>query len=108
MFFKGYLVKGVTRFNINGKLHPRYIEFYEIIEKLNPIAYRLDLPVELKHMHNIFYISQLKKYVPNPNHVIVAKPIEVVENLMYQDMRSKYPYRFEVNSRFFQIGKFRV
>ena len=61
---------------MRGKLSPRYIGPYEIIEKLNPIAYRLDLPVELEHVHNVFHISLLRKYVPDPDHTIVSEPLE--------------------------------
>jgi len=80
-------VKRVTRFNLRGKLSPRYAGPYEIVEKLNPVAYRLDLPTEVKHVHNIFHISQLRKYVPDLNHTIIAEPIEVAKNLMYEERR---------------------
>ena len=59
LFFKVSLVKGVRRFNPRGKLSPRHIEPYEIIKKLNPVTYRLDLLTELEHVHNVFHISQL-------------------------------------------------
>jgi len=49
----------------------------EIIEKLNLVTYRLDLPVELKHVHNVFHISQLRKYIPDPTplHLNLLKPL---------------------------------
>jgi len=50
--------KGIRRFGVRGKLSPRYIEAYEIIEKLNPVAYRLDLPVDLEHIHNLHFIAR--------------------------------------------------
>jgi len=84
VFLKVSLVKGVRRFNLRGKLRPRYIGPYEIIEKLNPVAYRLDLPIEFKHVHNVFHISQLRKYVPDLNHTIKTEPVEIAENLMYE------------------------
>ena len=64
-----------------GKLSTRYIGPYEIIKKLNPIAYRLDLPVELEHMHNMFHISQLRKYTPDPT----SEHIEITVDLMYEE-----------------------
>jgi len=79
VFLKVSLAKGVRRFNLMGKLNPRYIGPYEYIEKLNPVAYRLDLPTELEHVHNVFYISQLWKYVPDPNHIIITEPVEVAK-----------------------------
>ena len=66
-------------------MSPRYIGPYEIIEKLNPIAYRLGLPIELEHMHNVFHISQLRKYIPDPDHTIVSEPIEITEDLVYEE-----------------------
>ena len=63
----------------------RYIGPYEIIEKLNPIAYRLDMRIELEHIHNMFHISQLTKDTPNPNHTTVSEPIEVTVNLVYEE-----------------------
>ena len=64
---------------------PRYIGPYEIIEKLNPVAYRLNLPTELEHAHNFFHISQLQKYVRNPNHITKPEPIEIAINLAYKE-----------------------
>ena len=66
-------------------MSPRYIGPYEIIENLNLIAYCLDLPVEFEHMHNVFHISQLKKYIPEPDHTIVSEPIEITEDLVYEE-----------------------
>ena len=53
--------KGVQRFGVRGKLAPCYIGPYPIVERCGPVAYRLDLPANLSAIHNIFYVSQLKK-----------------------------------------------
>ena len=74
----------MRRFNLRGKLHLRCIGPYESIDKLNIVAYRLHFPTKLEHVHNVFHISQLRKYVPNSNHVIITEPEEVIENLMYE------------------------
>ena len=66
-------------------MSPRYIGPYDIIEKLNPVAYRLDLPIELEHVQNVFHVSQLKKYIPNSDHTIVSEPIEITEDLVYEE-----------------------
>ena len=66
-------------------MSPRYIGPYEIIKKLNLVAYRLDLPVELEHVHNVFHISQLKKYIPDSDHTIVFEPIEITKDLVYEE-----------------------
>ena len=49
--------KGVLRFGKRGKLSPRYIGPYEVIERVGPVAYRLDLPIELSQIHDVFYVS---------------------------------------------------
>ena len=55
VFLKVSPVKGVMKFNFKGKLSPRYNRPCEIIEMLNPVAYRMDLLVELEHMQNIIH-----------------------------------------------------
>jgi len=48
------------------------------------VAYRLELPTELEHVHNVFHNPRLKKYVPDPNHIIITEPVELTENLLYE------------------------
>ena len=77
--------RGIKRFGVRGKLSPRYIGPYEIIEKLNPVEYRLDLQIERENMHNVFHISQLRKYILDPHHTIVFEPIEITKDLVYEE-----------------------
>ena len=70
---------------MRGKLSPRYIGLYKISEKLNLIAHHLDLPIELEHMHNVFHISPLRKYISDPDHTIVSEPIEITGDLIYEE-----------------------
>ena len=79
------MTKGIRRFGVRGKLTTRYIGPYEIIEKLNLVAYWLDLPVELENLYNVFHMSQPKKYIPDSNHAIITKPTEVTEDLVYEE-----------------------
>jgi len=85
VFVKASPTKGIKRFGIRGKFSPRYIRPYEIIEKLNPVAYPLDLSMEIEHVHNVFHISQLRKYTLDPNHAIVSEPIEITADLVYEE-----------------------
>ena len=85
VFLKVLPTKGIKRFRVRGKLSPRYIRPHEIIEKLNPVAYRLDLPVELEHVHNAFHISQLRKYTSDPNQGIVPEPIEIRVGFVFEE-----------------------
>nr|GFB60600.1 putative reverse transcriptase domain-containing protein [Tanacetum cinerariifolium] len=52
--------KGVVRFGRKGKLAPRYVGSFEIVEHVGPVAYRLRLPQELSYVHDVFYVSNLK------------------------------------------------
>ena len=58
------------RFRRKGKLSPRFIGPYEVIEKVGPVAYRLALPLELEKIHNVFHVSMLRRYISNPSHVV--------------------------------------
>ncbi|KAL5552340.1 hypothetical protein UlMin_002516 [Ulmus minor] len=78
-------MKGVMRFGKRGKLSPRYIRPFEILEKVGKVAYRLTLPPDLSSVHNVFHVSMLKKYVPDPTHVLEHEPIEVHEDLTYEE-----------------------
>ena len=62
--------KGVLRFGRRGKLRPRYIGPYEIIAIVGPVAFKLKLPPELSRIHDIFHVSMLRKYIPDPSHVL--------------------------------------
>ena len=55
---------GVLRFGRRGKMKPRYIGPYEIIARVGPVAYRLDLPPELSKVHNVFHVFMLCKSLP--------------------------------------------
>ncbi|KAL6200048.1 hypothetical protein ACLB2K_029830 [Fragaria x ananassa] len=68
-----------------GKLSPRYIGPYEIIERVGSLAYRLALPSELSKIHNVFYVSMLRKYIADPSHVLEEQPISLQKDLFYAE-----------------------
>ena len=78
-------MKGVSRFGKKGKLAPCYIGPFEILERVNPVAYRLVLPAELSQVHNVFHVSMLRKYIRDPLHVIDNFGIVVNEDLGYEE-----------------------
>ena len=77
--------KGVLRFGRHGKLRPRYIGPYEIIARVGAVAYRLDLPLELSKVHNVFHVSMLYKYIPDSSHLLRDQPVELKDNLTYKE-----------------------
>ncbi|KAL6129149.1 hypothetical protein ACLB2K_072502 [Fragaria x ananassa] len=77
--------KGVVRFGKHGKLSPRYIGPYEILERVGSLAYRLALPLELSRIHNAFHVSILRKYIADPSHVLKEQPISLQKDLSYEE-----------------------
>ena len=78
--------KGVLRFGRRGKLRPKYIGPYEIIARVGPVAYKLKLPLELSRIHDTFHVSMLRKYIPDPSHVLREQPVQLKENLTYEEI----------------------
>ena len=70
VFLKVSPMKGLSRFSKKGKLSPRYVRPFEILEKMGDIAYRLALPPNLSQVHSVFHVSMLRKYEPDPTHVL--------------------------------------
>ena len=85
VFLKVAPFKGVIRFSKRGKLNPRFIRPYEVLECIGKVAYRLALPPNLALVHNVFHVSMLKKYVPDTSHDLEQEPIELHEDLTYEE-----------------------
>ncbi|KAL5564016.1 hypothetical protein UlMin_033763 [Ulmus minor] len=85
VFLKIAPMKGVMRFGKKGKLSPRFIGPYEILERVGKVAYRLALPPDLSKVHNVFHVSMLKKYISDPTHILQSEPIQVNEDLTYEE-----------------------
>ncbi|GJX13570.1 putative reverse transcriptase domain-containing protein [Tanacetum coccineum] len=94
--------KGVVRFGKKGKLAPRFVGPFEIVEKVGPVAYRLDLPEELNGVHDTFHVSNLKKCLVDPTLKVpldeirvdaklnfVEEPVEILEREFKKLKRSK-------------------
>jgi hypothetical protein len=89
IYLKVSPTKGVQRFGIKGKLAPRYIGPYEIIEACGPVAYKLKLPPKMSIVHSVFHVSQLKKCVRLPTKIIAEPELEIEPDLSYQEYPSK-------------------
>ncbi|GKA28258.1 hypothetical protein Tco_0714426 [Tanacetum coccineum] len=94
--------KGVVRFGKKRKLAPRFVGPFEIIEKVRPVAYRLDLPKELNGVHDTFHVSNLKKCLADPTLQVpfdeirvdaklnfVVEPVEILEREFKKLKRSR-------------------
>jgi hypothetical protein len=61
VYLKVSPMKGTRRFNVKGKLAPRYVGPFQILDRKGEVAYQLELPLQLSEVNNVFHVSQLKK-----------------------------------------------
>jgi hypothetical protein len=78
-------MRGVQRFNRKGKLAPRYVRPFKILERRGEVAYQLELPESLAGVHDVFHVSQLKKCLRVPEEQIPLEELTVKENLTYEE-----------------------
>jgi hypothetical protein len=78
-------MKGVKRFGVTGKLSPRYIGPFLILEKCGKVAYKLELPPLLAGVHDIFHVSQLKKCLKPPVDIVLAEVAPLDTDLTYPE-----------------------
>ena len=85
VFLKVSPWKKVMRFGRKGKLSPGFIEPYEVIEKVGPVAYGLALLKSWKRSIIFFHVSRLRRYRSNPSHIVSSETIELRPDLMYEE-----------------------
>ena len=85
VFLKVAPMKGIMRFGKKGKLSPRYVGPFEILDRVGDVAYRLALPLSLSNVHNVFHVSMLRRYIPNPSHVLSYEPLELSQDVSYDE-----------------------
>ena len=83
MFLKVSLSQEINHFGKKGKLKPRYIGPFEVLQRVGTLAYRIALPPELSHVHDVFHVSMLQNYVHDPMHAINHYPLAISEDLSY-------------------------
>jgi len=76
-------LKRSLQFGQKGKLTPSYIGPFEILQIIGLVAYRLALPPALQGIRDVFYVSNLRWYIPDLEHVIPYEPLQLKENLTY-------------------------
>ena len=77
VFLKVMPKRGVVKFGKRGKLSPRFIGPFEILERVGTVAYQLALPPSMSSVHKVFHVSMLRRYTPDPAHVVDWGKIEV-------------------------------
>jgi hypothetical protein len=95
VYLKVSLMRGMKRFKVKGKLSPRYIGPFKILERKREVAYQLELPDRLSDVHDVFHVSQLKKCLRVPEEQLPMEELNVNEDLTY----SEYPVRILETSR---------
>jgi hypothetical protein len=85
VYLKVSPMKSVKRFGVKGKLAPRYIGPFPILEKCGNVAYKLELPPSLAGVHNIFHISQLKKCWKAPVDIVLTNVTLLEAELTYPE-----------------------
>jgi hypothetical protein len=78
-------MKSVKRFGVKGKLTPRYIRPFPILEKCGTVTYKLDLPPSLAGVHDIFHMSQLKKCLKALVGIVLPKVTPLKAGLSYPE-----------------------
>ncbi|GKE41375.1 hypothetical protein Tco_1468659 [Tanacetum coccineum] len=96
--------KGVIRFGKRGKLSPRFVGPFKVIERIGPVAYKLELPDKLRGIHNTFHVSNLKRCFVNDDVVIpldevqldnklhfIEEPVEIMDREVKRLKQSRIP-----------------
>ena len=85
VYLKVSPMRGIRRFNVKGKLAPRYVGPFKVLERKGEVAYRLELPTSLSGVHDVFHISQLKRCLRVPEEQAPLDGVDVQEDLTYTE-----------------------
>ena len=85
VFLKVSLWRKILRFGKKGKLSPRFIGPYKILERIGSVVYRLALPPELAKLHNVFHVSMLRRYRYDESHILPVQDIQVQSNFTFDE-----------------------
>jgi hypothetical protein len=85
VYLKVSPMHGVKRFQMKGKLAPRFVGPYPVISRVGPVAYRLALPESMSDIYNVFHVSQLRKCLQVSENHIEAETIQIQKDLQYQE-----------------------
>ncbi|KAL5575189.1 hypothetical protein UlMin_016888 [Ulmus minor] len=99
VFLKVAPMKGVMRFGKRGKLSPRFVGPFEILERIGDLAYRVALPPAMSGIHNVFHVSMLRKYTPDPSRVLSYDTLDLRQDLTFEELPVKILDREEKELR---------
>ena len=85
VFLKVSPWKKILRFGKKGKLSPRFIGPYEILERIGHVSYRLALPLELANLNDVFHVSMLRKYRSDESHILPVQEVQVQHDFSYDE-----------------------
>jgi hypothetical protein len=85
VYLKVSPMRGLSHFKVRGKLTPRFIGPFKILEKRGDVAYQLELPPQLSDVHDVFHVSQLKKCLRVPEEQLPVEDLNAKEDLSYQE-----------------------
>ncbi|XP_050888129.1 uncharacterized protein LOC127093261 [Lathyrus oleraceus] len=89
VFIRVTSITGIARAIKTRKLIPRFIGPFQILRRIEPVAYHITLLPNLSNLHDVFHVSQLRKYYPDPSHVIEPESAELRDNLEYKALPVK-------------------
>jgi hypothetical protein len=79
-------MQNVYHFDNKGKLSPRYIGKFQVLKRVSPLAYKIEMPSNLAGVHDVFHVSQLQKCVHDSLQVISHEPLDIQSNLTYEEL----------------------
>jgi len=86
VYLKVSPMRNVWRFGNKGKLSPRYVGPFQVLKRVSPLAYKIEMPPNLSGVHDIFHVSQLPRCVRDLLQVITYEPLDIQLNLTYEEM----------------------
>jgi hypothetical protein len=78
-------MRGTRRFKVKGKLAPRYVRPFKIVDRREEVTYQLELPPQLSDVHDVFHVSQLKKCLRVPEEQLPMEELDLVGDLTYSE-----------------------
>ena len=91
VFLKVSPWRKILKFGKRGKLSPRFIGSYEILERIGPMTYWLALPLELAKLHDVFHVSMLRKYPSDESHILSVQKVQVKKDFSFDEEPKAIP-----------------